>query len=251
MAEYEQLRDELAERRRALDQTRRDALLGREALRRAERALAEFTRAAEQRDPERARLQAALASAQAEAHRLDADLVDVGAEHAAALRAFEAFTDPREQLRRWPDSHPILLFPVRLETRFKTGAAGQPQLWVRIYPDTCLVDVFEPSLTEQEVENARAFWAAVWRAGGDEALERTAWRELVASHGSGRSGWIVRQYAPLNPGDKPAKDSPTDVLLIIIAPAALPAAAATYWEAVWRADGDAAAVQSAFASLEL
>ncbi len=88
---------------------------------------------------------------------------------------------------------PILLLPLRIETRFKTTAAGAPQLWVRVYPDTCLVDGFEGSLTEQEVTNARAFWAAIWRAGGDEALERAASRDIVASHGSGRASWVVRQ----------------------------------------------------------
>jgi hypothetical protein len=252
MPEFEQLRDDLAERRRELEEKRREALLAREAVRQGERALDEFARTeTRRRGHERAQLEESLEGARARARRLDVELGRLRADEAGRLKAFEVFTDPREQLHRLSDTHPILLFPLRLETRFKAGNAGQSQLWVRVYPDACLIDSFEESLTEQEVANARAFWASVWRAGGDEALERAAWRELVASHGSGRSGWIARQYAPLNPNDKPAKDTPTDVLLITTAPTVLPAEASLYWQAMWRADGDAAQEADAFAALEL
>ena len=118
-------------------------------------------------------------------------------------RNFSEFADTKATLRRMPDRDPILLFPLRLETRFKSGDRGQPQLWVRVYPDQCLADTFEASLTEKEVANAQAFWSAVWRAGGVEADEAAAWRELAASHGAGRAGWIVKHYKPLNPADKP------------------------------------------------
>ncbi|MCA1613607.1 MAG: hypothetical protein LC800_05505 [Acidobacteria bacterium] len=252
MAEFEQLRDELAAGRLELKRKRDEALLAREAIRQGERALEEFARAESPRHgQERGRLEQALEDARARARGLDEDLGRLRAVEAGRLKTFEVFTDPREQLRRWPDAHPILLFPLRLETRFKAGADGRQQLWVRVFPDTCLIESFEESLAEQEVANARAFWASVWRAGGDEALERAAWRELVASHGSGRAGWIVRRYVPLNPDDKPARDNPTDVLLVIVAPGPLPAAAGDYWQAAWRAGGDAGAERAAFAALEL
>ncbi|HEX7745060.1 MAG TPA: hypothetical protein VF462_07350 [Micromonosporaceae bacterium] len=121
---------------------------------------------------------------------------------------------------------------------------------MRVYPDVCLVDSFEPELSTQEVDNARAFWAAIWRAGGDEAGERTAWRDLVAAHGSGRAGWIVRRYEPLNPLDQPQRGDPAGVLLVIVATDPLPSAAAEYWEAAWRAGGNPAALQEAYAALE-
>jgi hypothetical protein len=251
MAEFEQLREEIADRRRELDQKRQEALLAREVVKQAERALAEFARTEDpRREGERARLEEALKGTQVRAAQVEGVLAELRAGADQLLDAFTVFTDPRERLRQWPDHYPILLLPLRLETRFKTGAAGQPQLWVRVYPDTCLIDSFEGSLTEQEVANARAFWAAVWRAGGDEALERVAWRDLVASHGSGRAGWIVRQYMPLNPNEKPVKDNPTDVLLITTAPGPLPGTAAVYWQAVWKAEGNAAAQQAAYAALE-
>lgn len=251
MTEFNPLRDELVNRRQELDQQRQAALLAHEALRRAEQALADFTRTAgPQQREERLRLEAELKAARTRAEQAKGLLEELRAGEAQLFEAFEVFTDPRAGLSRLPDSSPILLFPLRLETRFKDGPEGQPQLWVRVFPDTCLIDTFEPSLTEQETANARQFWAAVWRAGGDETLERAAWRDLAAAHSSGRAGWIVRKYLPQNPGDKPVKDSPADVLLIIPAYAPLPPEAAAYWGSVWRAEGDAPAQQAAYAALE-
>lgn len=251
MTDFETRRDELAAHRRELEGQRNEALLAREAVSQAERKLGEFARSAGRRDQaERARLEKRLGDAKARAERLDAQLESLRQRESGLAGVFDGFADPRRSIGQWPDRHPILLFPLRLETRFKSGAAGQPQLWVRVYPDTCLVDTFEASLTEQEVANARLFWAAIWRAGGDTAQERTAWREVVAAHGSGRAGWIVRQYLPLNPADKSARTDPTDVFLIITAPGALPAAARVYWSAVWLADGDPAAERAAYLTLE-
>ena len=251
MTEFESRRDELAGHRRELDAKRQQRLLAREAVRYAERALVEFARTeTPEQQVDRAKLERALADARARVEQVERELDALGQREAGLFNAFEVFTDPREQLRQWSDRSPILLLPLRLETRFKTTVEGRPQLWVRVYPDSCLVDGFEPSLTDQEIANGHVFWAAVWRAGGDEALERAAWRDLVASHGSGRSGWIVRQLTPLNPSDKPTKDSASDVLLIITAPGPLPTAASTYWMAVWRAAGDAEAEQTAYRALE-
>ena len=252
MTEFEARRDELAAHRLELERTREQALLAREAARRAEQKLATFERSAGRRD------------------QAEADPAGGGAARRAGPRrkARPATRQPARPgdgagrcLRRLHRSAPLdgpvvrpvsrsLLFPLRLETRFKQGPAGQPQLWVRVYPDTCLIDTFEASLTEQEVADAQVFWANIWRAAGDEAEERAAWRELVGAHGSGRAGWIVRQYLPLNPADKPIRNDPAAVFLIIIAPGPLPAAAGVYWGAVWMADGDPVAAAAAYQALE-
>jgi hypothetical protein len=251
MTEFERRRGDLAEHRRQVEQKRQEALLSREAVKRAERALARQARREDpRREGDRTRLEEALERARARARRAERDLAETRASEGSLWERFEQFTDPRDRIGEWPDRYPILLFPLRLETRFKTGEAGGQQLWVRVYPDTCLVDTFEESLTEQEVANGGAFWAAVWRAGGDEALERAAWRELVAAHGAGRAGWIVRRHAPLNPNEKPVKDSESDVLLITMAPEPLPAAATDFWAAAWKANGNQASEQAAYATLE-
>ena len=121
----------------------------------------------------------------------------------------EAWSDPRRQMEKLDDGFPVMLFPLRLETRFKTlnatggpdGAAGiaQQQLWVRIYPDECLVDTFEETLSQTELHSSTLFWREYFHAAGDEAAERAAWRALVGSHGSGRATWITKQFRPLNP----------------------------------------------------
>lgn len=161
---------------------------------------------------------------------------------AAIWRDFEAFIDPKTGLENLEDQYPILLFPLRLETRFKTNAQGTKQLWVRVYPDQCLVETFEPSLTESEIKNAQVFWTSIWRAGGIEAEERAAWRELASAHGSGRAGHIVKTHTPLNLADQPVRNAPADVLLIINANGPAPNGTAAFWESVWRAGGDDAAI---------
>ena len=83
-----------------------------------------------------------------------------------ALSAFDAqreiffpYTDPRTNAGMLSDRTPIVLFPVRMETRFgyvDTGAgAPMPQLWVRVYPDDCVVDSFEPLPSENEIASGR------------------------------------------------------------------------------------------------
>lgn len=225
MATFEELRDQLGGWRDQNEKLRQDLLVAREDVKRGRR------------------------DRSGDVRRLEVQQNELFAQGAGIWNGFQAFIDPKATLQRLEDGSPILLFPLRIETRFKTSVEGQPQLWVRVYPDQCLVDSFEPSLTEEEVRNARVFWAKIWRAGGVEAEERTAWRDLTASHGVGRAGWIISEYKPLNPGDKPARDAAGDVLLIVHAPAALTADAVTFWKKVWTAGGDAESTQAATPAL--
>ncbi len=171
---------------------------------------------------------------------------------------FEPVTDPRKAITALDARFPILLFPVRLETRFVTrpGLEAQVrQLLVRVYPDDCLVDTFDPDLSDNEVKNLRRYWCSIWAAGGDQGLERSAWRELGAAHGAGRAMYLTKQYAPLAGSDPvPARASSAEVILAIaldapIATAAEKNAIAAYWTAVWRAGRNQTAVTTAFNAL--
>lgn len=170
--------------------------------------------------------------------------------------AFEAFTDPRVGAPMLDDATPFLLFPLRIETRFGTAMEhGVPkaQLWVRVYPDDCLIDSFEPLPSETEIASAQRYWANMWKAHGIEAQERGAWRSFVASHGSGRAAWLEVNYKPLNIGAKP-NNLATDRLVLVIpteTPIVNPEAdeVSTFWKAVWLADGKRADTDQATTTL--
>jgi hypothetical protein len=249
MADFDDLRDQLAAHRSEREQARVDALLAAEAVRSLERTLTTARRSAGDDDVDVRNLGEQHRQAAGKAKEASARLADIDGRGVAIVEGISVFTDPVEGVSRLSDRHPILLMPLRLETRFKTSPTGQPQLWVRVYPDECLVDGFEESLTETEVRAGTAFWAAIWRACGDEGRERAAWRELVATCGSGRAGWIVRRLVPANPVDKPDAEEGT-VRLILVAADPQPAAVFDYWSAVWTAHGDGAALALARTALD-
>ena len=249
MAEFAELRDQLAAHRSEREQARVDALLATEQARAAERTLATARRSAGARAAEVDDLAKQHRQAVSRAEEASARLGELDRRGVAIVEGISVFTDPVEGVARLSDRHPILLFPLRLETRFKSSPTGQPQLWVRVYPDDCLVDGFEETLTEGEAAAGTVFWAGIWRAFGDEGRERAAWRELVGTCGSGRAGWIVRQLVPLNPDDQPDSEEGT-VRLVLVAPDPQPAAVLEYWSAVWAAHGNGVALAAARSQLD-
>ncbi|GGT74222.1 hypothetical protein [Streptomyces lateritius] len=98
---------------------------------------------------------------------------------------------------------PLLLLPVRLETRVRRDE-GQDKLLVRIFPDDIHVESHEPHPTAGEVQQGRRYWRTVWRAGrsdnadGDRArLLLAAWGQLSGALGAQRARWLVRLLAPV------------------------------------------------------
>ena len=104
-----------------------------------------------------------------------------------------------------PDQ-PLVLLPVRLETRFG-GRRGATTLRVRIYPDEAHVDDLVRGLDEQEAAAGRAYWSAVW----SEPPPEGAWEELVAAVGRERAEWVAHACTPSNleqRGSAPAPSFP-------------------------------------------
>ena len=128
-----------------------------------------------------------------------------GAHHAAAAGAHR---DPRptdaalkvEPLcptRCCRMAMPLVLFPVRLETRF----FGQ-ELRIRVFPDKIHVDTHEPELTADEVEWGKHSHTLLWNATTEDARRThgNSWRTVTVH---ARAAWIVRQLTPTNPAERP------------------------------------------------
>ena len=122
-------------------------------------------------------------------------------------RSFRPHPDLETPLSFGPPQ-PLLLFPVRLETRFFPRGDGGADLRVRVYPDAIHVDTHEPQLTEAEITWGRHFWEQTWRAGNDEAAGRRAWHQLVERFDRPRAAWIARALTPMNIDDRPERPLP-------------------------------------------
>jgi hypothetical protein len=100
---------------------------------------------------------------------------------------------------------PLVLLPVRLETRFLPAPAGGSVVKIRVYPDTIHADTHEPGVTLGEAEWGRHYWQTVWWAANDEERRKAAWRQLAERYEPQRAAWVAWHLRPLNPGDRPAR----------------------------------------------
>lgn len=120
------------------------------------------------------------------------------------LGAFPLLERPWELIESLKDHLPLLLFPVRIETRFVT-VENQKELWVRMFPDDIAVHTHESELTQDEVNAGITYWKEVWRAHhetkvgrrADVDREKGAWRVLVNAFGSARAAWIADHTKPV------------------------------------------------------
>ncbi|MFB9237862.1 hypothetical protein ACFFWC_20250 [Plantactinospora siamensis] len=147
------------------------------------------------------------------------------------------------------DDFPVLLGPVRVETRFTPT-----ELLVRVFPDDWAIDTFEPKPSPAEVSAVDAYWIATWRAGADPAARQAAFDELTARVPAGRAAWLVRTRVPANPADQPTTVPAGATVLVVVTAQPVPAAdrapTVTYWTAVWRAHGDRRRIRAADTALQ-
>ncbi|WP_142663507.1 hypothetical protein [Paracoccus laeviglucosivorans] len=97
-----------------------------------------------------------------------------------------------------PADIPLLLLPLRLETRFSRNAAGASVLKVRIYPDEIHVDNSRAGLSEAEAQAGRAYWNALFQAADDSGME-TFWSTLRQVTGPERARHVAFATRPSNP----------------------------------------------------
>lgn len=179
---------------------------------------------------------------------------------ASAWNNFLGYTDPRGNMQRLDDKTPILLLPLRLETRFKSipeGGTTRHQLWVRAYPDDCSIDTFEETLSESEARDAEAFWMDFAAAAGNESKRRAAWRYLADGHGHGRAQYMMNTHRPDNSEEIIHSDDISDstTVLVINGKARVTTeekeVLTPFWQKHYRAKyaGDTEAMDAAFGEL--
>jgi hypothetical protein len=108
-----------------------------------------------------------------------------------------------------PSNVPLVLLPVRLETRFFTLAGNVTELQVRIYPDKIHVDTHQPELTTDERTWGTQYWQQDWLVGNDTAARADAWRTLASRFGAARAAWIARVLQPTNIQQRPTTPVPS------------------------------------------
>lgn len=82
---------------------------------------------------------------------------------------------------------PVLLFPLKIETRFFT-VKGEPELWIRVLPDQAFLQSHNPHLTPQELSARTAYFKKIDR-GEESPLD--AWGALVEQYGAYRAAYLV------------------------------------------------------------
>ena len=98
---------------------------------------------------------------------------------------------------------PLVLLPVRLETRFFPLADDQVELRVRIYPDKIHINSHESALTADEVTWGENFWEQMWQAGKDKSLRdeprrKAAWQQFAERFDPRRAAFVAKSLRPTN-----------------------------------------------------
>ncbi len=91
---------------------------------------------------------------------------------------------------------PLLLLPVRIETRYQRNI-----LSLRVYPDDIHVDTHEPRLTPREAEALSAYGRTL--KGGSEADRKAGFLDLVTGFGLRRALYLDRVVDGPDPGRRP------------------------------------------------
>lgn len=117
---------------------------------------------------------------------------------------------PQQLVERLDDALPCVLLPLRIETRFMTGANGGRELSVRVYPDDIAVHTHEKELTRDEADMGVDYWstrlvaASIADPDERERIEQGAWRALANAYGGTRAAWLaaeIRRRAEAAAGD--------------------------------------------------
>jgi hypothetical protein len=98
---------------------------------------------------------------------------------------------PEMAVARLERDLPVVMLPVRLETRFE----GIQRLHVRIYPDQIHVHQHDGEMTATEVEAGQRYWKQIW---SDAGAAQSAWQQLQIEAVPERAAFVIDRLRPTN-----------------------------------------------------
>jgi hypothetical protein len=113
-----------------------------------------------------------------------------------------------DDVARLETTAPLVLFPVRIETRFESAS-----LKLRVYPDEIFMNSHETALTEDEYAAGQQFYNDLNTLSqpANDTTKRANWANMVRKLGAERSAFVLRTMLPaltppLDPTDFPPQD---------------------------------------------
>jgi hypothetical protein len=91
---------------------------------------------------------------------------------------------------------PIVLLPVRLETRWFIATTTHHELRVRIYPDAAHVTRKRDGVEAGERAETERYWRVRTADGENAATTLSAWESLSVTFGVPRAAWLVKTLEP-------------------------------------------------------
>jgi hypothetical protein len=129
-------------------------------------------------------------------------------EHAKNLQRGWLTQGTASYISNLDDAYPIALFPVRLETKFKTHGNSY-KLKVRVYPDDVAVESHEPELTGVEISLGANYWVEV-NGTNNNNEKRAAWNALATQLSPQRAAWVSLKTDPTLPVEEQVAQKSTD-----------------------------------------
>jgi hypothetical protein len=91
---------------------------------------------------------------------------------------------------------PIVMLPVRIETRYFAAGATDVGLRVRIFPSNIHVTTDRPTPNPLERDETVAYWTTRKSQGDNATATNVAWQRLAGLFGDARAQWLRRTLTP-------------------------------------------------------
>lgn len=92
---------------------------------------------------------------------------------------------------------PIVMLPVRIETRYFAVDAANIELRVRIFPSAAHITTDRPTVDQVEHDQLVSYWTIRAAQGDGSDAAAAAWRQVTDLFGSARAQWLRRTLKPV------------------------------------------------------